>query len=389
MKDRAAIDIGVMLSTSGSYSIIGESMLSGAILAIEEINAAPDFSFTFVPHIVNPGGILSAYFSAAQSLLNERQIVHVVGCYTSSSRKEVLPLFEKNDALLWYPSHYEGFETSENVVYTGAAPNHHVIPLADYMIGNVGQCAWLVGSNYIWAWENNRIMRETLTAAGGRVLGERYLPVGETDVVGIVDQILSARPDFVFNTLIGDSSYAFFRTLRERADALGFDQKAEMPIVSCSLSEPELAAIGSDASDGHLSSSVYFESVETPENQRFVAAWRHRFPALGACSADAEATYIAVHLLAKAIGLCGTTDMAAVRDAVGTLTFAAPQGEIRVDPDSRHCYLRPRIGRSRKDGGFDIIADAGVATRPDPYLIWREPREAARPAERPGLRIVS
>ena len=94
-------------------------------------------------------------------------------------------------------------------------------------------------------------------------------------------------------------------------------------------------------------------------------------------------------LLAKAIGLSGTTDMAAVRDAVGTLTFAAPQGEIRVDPDSRHCYLRPRIGRSRKDGGFDIIADAGVATRPDPYLIWREPREAARPAERPGLRIVS
>ena len=112
MKDRAAIDIGVMLSTSGSYSIIGESMLSGAILAIEEINAAPDFSFTFVPHIVNPDGILSAYFSAAQSLLNERQIVHVVGCYTSSSRKEVLPLFEKNDALLWYPSHYEGFETT-------------------------------------------------------------------------------------------------------------------------------------------------------------------------------------------------------------------------------------------------------------------------------------
>ena len=389
MAERAVIDIGVMLSTSGSYDIIGQSMLGGAILAIEEINAAPDLPFGFEPRIVNPGGVLSEYYSAAQSLLNDRKIVHVVGCYTSSSRKEVLPLFEKNDALLWYPSHYEGFETSENVVYTGASPNHHVIPLADYMIGNVGDRAWFVGSNYIWAWENNRIMRETLAAAGGRVLGERYLPVGEVDVGGIVDQILSARPDFVFNTLIGDSSYAFFRTLRQRADTLGFDQRAEMPVVSCSLSEPELAAIGPDAADGHLSSSVYFESVETPENRRFVAAWRQRFPTLGACSADAEATYIAVHLLAEAIGRSGTADMTAVRDAVGTLTFAAPQGEVRVDADSRHCYLRPRIGRSRKDGGFDIIAEAETATRPDPYLTWREPRDISRLAGRPRLRIVS
>ncbi len=388
MRDRDLIDIGVLLSATGSYGTIGRSMLGGALLAIEEVNAGP-YPFLFRAERVDPGGNLSEYYTTAQRLLAERRIVHVVGCYTSSSRKEVLPLFEKHDALLWYPSHYEGFETSENVVYTGAAPNHHVIPLADYLIDAVGGQGWFVGSNYIWAWENNRILRETLVSAGGRVLGERYLPVGETDVRAIVDQILAARPDFVFNTLIGESAYVFFRTLRRRAQALGIDQPREMPVVSCSLSEPELAAIGPDAADGHLSSSVYFESVETAENRRFVAAWHQRFPELGGASADAEATYIAVHLLAKAIAAAGSTDLESVRRAVGGLVLNAPQGEIRVDPDNRHCNLRPRIGRSRRDGGFDIIAEAGSATRPDPYLVWREPAETAAKSGRPRLSVVS
>ncbi|MCA8907833.1 MAG: transporter substrate-binding domain-containing protein [Rhodospirillaceae bacterium] len=383
-------DIGILMSTTGSYRLIGEAMLAGALLAVEEINAAADIPFQLNAKVVNPGGVLENYAPAAKTLLTEDKVAHVVGCYTSSSRKEVLPLFEKNDGLLWYPSHYEGFETSENVVYTGASPNHHVIPLSDFMVAQCGGRAWLVGSNYIWAWENNRIMRESLVDAGGRVLGERYLPVGETDVAAIVEQILAAKPDFVFNTLIGDSSYVFFREFRRAAEARGMNQPAEIPVVSCSLSEPELAAIGPEACDGHLSSSVYFESIDTPENQHFVARWHQRHPQLGACSADAEATYIAVHLLAMAIGRCGTTEMAAVREAVGGLEFAAPQGCVQVDPENRHCYLYPRIGRSRSDGGFDIIADAGVATRPDPYLVWRETQDSAQAGSgRPRLKVVS
>ena len=107
-------------------------------------------------------------------------LVHVVGCYTSSSRKEVLPLFEKHDGLLWYPSHYEGFESSDNVVYTGAAPNQHIVPLAEHLLRHYGTSAYCLGSNYIWAWENNKIMREAVQSAGGTVLAERYVPVGET-----------------------------------------------------------------------------------------------------------------------------------------------------------------------------------------------------------------
>ena len=126
-------------------------------------------------------------------MLVEQGLVHVVGCYTSSSRKEVLPLFEKHDGLLWYPSHYEGFESSDNVVYTVRHPNQHIVPLAEHLLRHYGTSAYCLGSNYIWAWENNKIMREAVLAAGGTVLAERYVPVGELDLDGIVRQILDCR----------------------------------------------------------------------------------------------------------------------------------------------------------------------------------------------------
>jgi branched-chain amino acid transport system substrate-binding protein len=176
--------IGVMFSTTGSYSVVSRSMLNGALLAFREI-AATDSAAVLEPVVVNPSGDLTRYRALSLELLGGG-ICHVVGCYTSSSRKEVIPCFEKFDGLLWYPSHYEGFESSDNVIYTGAAPNQHVLPLVDYLASRVGTRAFCVGSNYIWAWENNRIFREALTARGGSVLAERYLSVGDTEFDRIV-----------------------------------------------------------------------------------------------------------------------------------------------------------------------------------------------------------
>jgi hypothetical protein len=139
-------------------------MLNGALLAFREVEEAGGISIQ--PVVVNPSGDLSRYRALSLELLGSG-IRHVVGCYTSSSRKEVIPCFEKHDGLLWYPSHYEGFESSDNVIYTGAAPNQHVLPLVDYLASRIGSRAFCVGSNYIWAWENNRIFREALTACGG------------------------------------------------------------------------------------------------------------------------------------------------------------------------------------------------------------------------------
>lgn len=385
---RDALKIGILFSQTGSYAAVGGAMAAGAMLAIDEVNANPDAPVHLEPTAIDPGGRISAYSEGAEALLRTHGITHVFGCYTSSSRKEILPIFEKDDGLLWYPSHYEGFETSDNVVYTGAAPNQHVIPLARHLLAHHGNRGWFVGSNYVWAWENNRILREALQDAGGAVVGERYFPVGETDLACLVEQILRDRPDFIFTTLIGESGFRFIQLLRDAATRAGIDQPRDLPIASCSLSEVELPFIEGTAS-GHLSSSVYFSTIASKENDRFTSRWAARYGHLGHAPADAEATYIAVHLLVRAVARAGgQTGFDAVRDAVRGLQFPAPQGLVEVDPVNLHCAMRPRIGRSTDNGTFELLYEASGPIPPDPYLVWgNEPIQGARPG--PGrLRVI-
>jgi branched-chain amino acid transport system substrate-binding protein len=377
--------IGVMFSTTGSYRVVARSMLNGALLAFREIAQAGG-ALTLEPIVVNPSGDLDRYRELSRELLMGG-IRHVVGCYTSSSRKEVIPCFEKHDGLLWYPSHYEGFESSDNVIYTGASPNQHVLPLVDYLASRVGKRAFCVGSNYIWAWENNRIFREALTARGGVVVAERYLSVGDTEFDQVISAILDQRPDFVFNNLIGTSTYAFFRAFRAACRARGIDQAAEIPVASCTLSEPELAEIGLDAIDGHLTSSVYFSSLDSPENATFVQAYAEAFPDMPAACADAEASYVAVKLLAAALEQADADDARSVRAAVANQRLAAPQGEVRIDPQTFHAWLTPRIGRSAVNGQFDVLLEARGPIAPDPYLVQSSPRFAVA-MRSPVLRVV-
>lgn len=379
--------IGLLFSITGSYGIIGRSMLNGAILACDQINADPSFGVKLDTMQVDPGGNLNAYSAGAEAMI-AAGARHIVGCYTSSSRKEVIPIFEKRDALLWYPTHYEGFESCNNVIYTGAAPNHHMLPLVDYLVRHVGRRIFCVGSNYIWAWESNRVLREELALRRGSVVGERYLPVGETDVDCIIDAIFQASPDAVFNSLIGESAYAFFRRFRQACNERGIDQKKRFPVASCNLSEPELTCIGSDAVDGHLSSSVYFASIDTPANQSFTARYRAAFPEEVAPSAEAEATYCATLLLAQSLKKAGTAMLADIKRCAANQTLQAPQGMITIDPDTFHAHLTPRIGLSRKDSQFDIVFDAGKPVAPDPYLI-NSACTLEAPSSRPELRIVS
>lgn len=381
---RASYRIGVISSTAGSYSVIGRSMLNGALLALRE--AESHAAVALDPVIVNPEGDLARYAEMCQQMLASG-IRHVVGCYTSSSRKEVIPYFEKHDALLWYPSHYEGFESSNNVIYTGASPNQHVLPLVDYLLANLGTRAFCVGSNYIWAWENNRIFREAMTAAGGGVLAERYLPVGDCDVDPVIEAILAARPDFVFSNFIGTSAYAFFRRFRAICRERGIDQPRQIPVTGCTISEPELEEIGPTAVDGHVISSVYFSSLESPANRTFTEAYRDAFPDGPTTSADAESSYVAVKLLAAALAAAGTDEVDAVKKAATATRFQAPQGSVWLDPETLHTYLTPRIGRSNAQARFDVLVDAGAPVKPDPYLVQSSPR-FAMPTRAPNLRVI-
>lgn len=364
----AKIPIGIIFSTSGPYQAVGTEMLGGTLLAIEEINQSTDFDFTFAPVVCNPGGEVNLYAEQCRDLVKGGGISHVIGCYTSSSRKEIIPVIEKYDALLWYPSHYEGFESCNNVIYLGASPNQHIVPLAEYMLRNHGTRVYCCGSNYIWPWENNRVMRAIMTAAGGAILAERYLPIGSTDVSAIIEDIRHKQPDFIFNTLIGESSYAFFRAFHEAGQHDPRLNPISMPVTSCSLSEPELLQIGDPAACGHIASSVYFQSIGSRQNSTFVERYRCRFGANKVTSADAEASYNAALILAQAIKLAQSTDIDQVRKALPSCAVDAPQGAVRLDIEDNHCFLTPRIGRSTTGGRFDILYTAPAPVKPDPYL---------------------
>lgn len=384
---RAVYPIGILISTTGSYGTVGRSILNGALLACREINKDADSTITLVPQHSNPGGELSAYSVATKAMLDQG-VRHIIGCYTSSSRKEVIPLFEKYDALLWHPAHYEGFESSSNVVYTGAAPNHHMSPLMDFLLDTYGRKTLCVGSNYIWGWESIRVLREYISARGGHVVAERYVAVGETDLAQIIDMIFEEEPDFVFNALIGSSSYAFFEQFRRACAARGIDQSVRFPIASCNLTEPDLSEVAEDCRDGHVSSSVYFASLPSPENHLFVTDYAREFPEGPPPSAEGEAAYIATKFLGAALQAIGSDDALAARAAIAGLKMQAPQGLVTIDPETHHAYLTPRIGRSNRAGQFEILAEAAGPVRPDPYLVSVE-APTPRMRGRPALRVVS
>ena len=373
IRSRPEVEIGLLFSTTGTYRTIGTAMLSGALLAIEEISADASFDFKLTPVIENPGGSVPCYYACCETLLRKRGVSHVVGCYTSSSRKEVIPFFERCDALLWYPSHYEGFECSDNVIYVGASPNQHIVPLAGYLMSAFGRRGYCVGSNYIWPWESTRIMRQILEANGGTVVAERYLPLGVKDVKHIIDEIGDLEPDFIYNSLIGESCYAFIEAY-SAASARRGSSGLPLPIIaSCTLSEPELLALRPEARGGHISSSVYFQTIDSAENHRFIHRYRKRFGSSAVASADAEASYVAVLLLAHAIRRARSTEIEAVRRATHEFTLEAPQGAVHVDSENNHCHLTPRLGRSTKNGDFEILYTADGPLRPDPYLVWFDP----------------
>jgi len=375
---KPAIPLGLLCSTTGTYGAVGQTMLAGALLAIEEIAADPQFDFAFEPVIANPGGDLGQYVERTQALLEDRSVTHVIGCYTSSSRKEVVPLFERANALLWYPSHYEGFECSDNVIYVGSSPNQHIVPLAGYLLSVHGNQVYTIGSNYVWAWESNRVMRDIVETDGGRLLAERYVPVDDVDLDWVIEEIIALKPDFIFTTLIGASTRALLNRYAQAVQRGDFGEGPVPPISSCNLSETELQAVDPQARAGHLSSSVYFQSIDSPANRAFVTAYQARNGSGSVTSVDTESYYNAVHLLARAIRACGSANVARVRDAVGQCPFNAPQGQVRIDPDNYHTYMTPRLGRSNAAGQFELVLSAEQPLKPDPYLVWFDAKRDVR-----------
>jgi urea transport system substrate-binding protein len=372
---KPSIPLGLVFSRSGPYAMMAREMEKSALMAVDEVNVCGEFDFTLAPHLRDPGGVVAAYHSACDELIREENVEHIVGCYTSASRKQVIPIVERTERLLWHPARYEGFESSDNVIYVGAAPNHNVVPLVRHMLDQIASEVFCAGSNYVWTWESNRVLREIVTGTGGRILAERLLELGDTAVDHIVSEIIERKPPVVFNTLVGESSYAFMRALHAASQRA----RLSIPVLSCSLCEPELKMIGPDASVGCITSSAYFESIDADENRAFVARWKVRHGADSNPSVDGQSTYVCVMLLARAIRRAGTTEVAAVRRAAANHRYDSPQGPVWVDPDNNHCFLTPRLARSVQGNQFEIFWEAEAPERPDPYLSNLDLASFAKP----------
>lgn len=359
--------VGVLFSSSGFMAVIEETQLRGTLLAIDEINDAGGINGRpLEPVIYDPASEPAAFGKLAKQLMVADGITTMFGCYTSSSRKAVLPVIERLNGLLWYPTLYEGFEFSPNVIYTGAAPNQNSLELCGYLMERYGSRLFFVGSNYVYPRESNRIMRELVRHNGGEVVGERYvnLRARRSDFVPVMQEIRNLQPDVIFSTVVGDGTTMLYQSYAD----FGFDPKV-MPIASLTTTEAEIQAMGADVGENHITAAPYFESLHSASNAAFVQRYKRRYGDDASTNMCLEAAYFQVHMFAKALQATNSLETEVLRPAVLSTEFDAPQGRVAVNARCGHTDLWTRIGRANRLGQFDLVFQSAAAVKADPYLI--------------------
>ena len=368
--DRSPIIVGILHSQTGPMAVSEQTMIDAEILALEEINAAGGLLGRPVEWIIADGASDWPKFAQqAENLIQEKKVCVIFGCWTSASRKSVLPIIETNDHLLVYPMAYEGLEQSPNIIYTGAAPNQQITPAVQWCHDKLSaRRFFLVGSDYIWPHCVNAIISDQLIGLGDELVAEKYVPFGSTNVDDVVKQIVATKPDVVLSTVVGDSAIAFAKKLREAGV-----RPEKTPVLTFAIGESELRTMSSEDIAGNYASWTYFQSINRPENLKFVEAFKSRFGEEKSLSGVTEAGYNSVKLWAQAVQEAGTDDVGQVRQSMRHQSFNAPGGIVAIDPETQHAWLSVCIGRIRTDGQFDIVWTSKTPVRPVPFPISRTP----------------
>ena len=368
-QDDDVIKVGLLHSLSGTMSISETTVRDAELMAIEEINAAGGvLGKQLVPVIEDGASDWPTFAEKARKLLQEDGVTVIFGCWTSASRKAVLPVVEENNGLLFYPVQYEGLEESPNIVYTGATTNQQIVPAVEYLLEQGKTKFYLLGSDYVFPRTSNTIIRAQLAAAGLEPVGEEYLPLGGTEFSSILVGIQQAAPDVIFNTLNGDSNVAFFKQFTD----LGYTADS-LPVLSVSIAEEEVGGIGIDNIVGQLTAWNYYQTVDTPENTTFVEAFKAKYGEDRVTSDPMEAGYFGVYLWKAAVEAAGSTAVDDVRTAIqtGEISYAAPEGTVTLDGPTQHTVKPVRIGKIREDGLIDTLFETEPVV-PDPYLCGYE-----------------
>ena len=367
------VKLGFLNSTSGPMAISEQTVRDSLIMAAEEINADGGILDKQIEYVEEDGQSEPTVFAEKiNKLLTQDQVAAVFGGWTSASRKAMLPVVEGADGLLFYPVQYEGLEASENIYYTGATTNQQIIPAMDFLASKGVKTLFLAGSDYVFPRTANKIIKQYAKELGIEIVGEEYVPLDSDDWTTQVAKIAAAKPDFVFNTINGSSNVGFIKAYYEAG--LGPDNS---PIISVSIAEEEAPAMGEDVT-GQFAAWNYFQSVENPANEAFIAAFQEKYGADRPTSDPMEAAYVSLYLYKEMVEKAGSFCVDAVNEAADGVTFEAPEGLVTVDGENHHIAKTGLIGQINADNQFDVVWSSEEPIEPDPFLDgydWWDPNK--------------
>ena len=357
-----SVKLGILHSLTGTIAIAEASIVDAEKLAVEEINAGGGVLGRKIELVIEDGASdWPTFAEKTKKLLQRDKVAAIIGCYTSASRKAVLPALNQFKGLLYYPTYYEGQEQDKSVIYTSQEATQSVIAAIEWMAKQQGKTFFLVGSDYIYPRTCNKIAKPTITRVGGSVLGEEYAPLGHTEFSSIINKIKAAKPDWIYSTVVGGSNVAFYKQLK----AAGLDG-AKQKLLSTVVSENEIDGIGRENAVDYYACMGYFQSQKNPQNERFVKAIKAKYGANRVVGDPMQCAYNAAYLWKMAAEKAKSFDVAKVIAASSGLEFDAPEGKIRIHASNQHVAKRVRVGRARADGQFDIVYESDVI-EPNPF----------------------
>jgi urea transport system substrate-binding protein len=378
------VKVGVLHSLSGTMAISETVLKDVALMTFEEINAKGGvMGMKIEPVVVDPASNWPLFAEKARQLLTQDKVAATFGCWTSVSRKSVLPVFEELNGLLFYPVQYEGEELSKNVFYTGAAPNQQAIPAVEYLMSKEGGAAKrfvLLGTDYVYPRTTNKILRAFLKSKGvaEKDIDEVYTPFGHSDyqtIVANIKKFSAGGKTAVVSTINGDSNVPFYKELGNQGL-----KATDVPVVAFSVGEEELRGVDTKPLVGHLAAWNYFMSLKNPANDAFKAKWAAYAKAKKLPGSDKpltndpmEATYIGIYMWKQAVEKAKTFDVEKVIPAVGGQTFAAPDGfTIKMDEKNHHLHKPVFIGEIKADGQFNVVWKTKGPIKAQPWSQYIE-----------------
>ncbi|HYM47736.1 MAG TPA: urea ABC transporter substrate-binding protein [Burkholderiaceae bacterium] len=379
LAQQKTVKVGVLHSLSGTMAISETVLKDVALMAFEEINAQGGvMGMKIEPVVVDPASNWPLFAEKARQLITQDKVAAVFGCWTSVSRKSVLPVFEELNSLLFYPVQYEGEELSKNVFYTGAAPNQQAIPAVEYLMSKEGGGAkrWvLLGTDYVYPRTTNKILRAFLKSKGvaDKDIDEKYTPFGHSDyqtIVADVKKFAAGGKTAVVSTINGDSNVPFYKELGNQGL-----KATDVPVVAFSVGEEELRGVDTKPLVGHLAAWNYFMSIKAPANDAFKDKWAAYAKSKKLPGADKpltndpmEATYIGIYMWKQAVEKAKTFDTDKVIAAMAGQTFTAPSGIMsKMDEKNHHLHKAVFIGEVKGDGQFNVVWKTKGPVRAQPW----------------------